>query len=88
MRTRRCEMEVALSRLAPHILRALDHDHIRLPALLGESRIIHVEDPIQACIALYEVLHVLVKKNYRRQSKITSFRARLMTWLSRSDISG
>ena len=54
-------MKVALSRLAPHILLDLDHDHLHLPALLGESRFIHYEDPIQTGIALDDVLHVLDK---------------------------
>ena len=55
-------MKVALSRLALHAPRSLDHDHLLLSALPGESRLIHVEDPIPTCIALDDVLYVLVEE--------------------------
>ena len=45
--------------LALRVARAINHDHLLLPALLVESLLIHVKYSIWACIALYDVSHVL-----------------------------
>ena len=56
------EVKAAICGPAAHVPRAFDHDHFRMPALLGESRLIYVEHSIRVCIALDDVLHALVEK--------------------------